>query len=112
MEPNLWQVDRYRDFLEARRQLLAGSAQRFLEQLRTGTASGETLRQPVHVEPETTDDPRVVRMTTPCSAITVLRSGSAMLGRAGESRAPFLHAVHEHRWAQHAELGAHGSQGQ
>ena len=53
----LWQIDRYPDFLAARRELLAGAANSFLGELRTGTASGanEVLeRQKVLVE--TIDD--------------------------------------------------------
>ena len=56
-DPALWRIDRYPDFLAARRELLAGAANAFLGALRTGTASGanEVLeRQKVLVE--TIDD--------------------------------------------------------
>ena len=56
-DPALWRIDRYPDFLAARRELLAGAANTFLGALRTGTASGanEVLeRQKVLVE--TIDD--------------------------------------------------------
>lgn len=56
-DPALWRIDRYLDFLAARRELLAGAANAFLGALRTGTASGanEVLeRQKVLVE--TIDD--------------------------------------------------------
>lgn len=40
-DPELWQVDRYLDFLAARRKLLAASAQSFLESLRSAEAPHE-----------------------------------------------------------------------
>jgi Protein of unknown function DUF262 len=39
-DPTLWQIDRYPDFLAARRELLADAANTFLGSLRTGTAPG------------------------------------------------------------------------
>ena len=36
-DPGLWRVDRYLDFLAARRELLAGAANAFLDQLRSGS---------------------------------------------------------------------------
>ena len=46
-DPALWQIDRYPDFLAARRELLAGAANAFLGSLRTGTApaAGELLER-------------------------------------------------------------------
>lgn len=41
-DPALWRIDRYRDFLAARRELLAASAQGFLTQLRDGVAPVKT----------------------------------------------------------------------
>jgi hypothetical protein len=39
-DPALWRVDRYPDFLAARRELLAAAANGFLDRLRSGNASG------------------------------------------------------------------------
>ena len=39
-DPALWRIDRYPDFLEARRELLAAAANAFLNQLRSGSAAG------------------------------------------------------------------------
>jgi hypothetical protein len=39
-DPELWRIDRYPDFLAARRELLANAANTFLDQLRSGNASG------------------------------------------------------------------------
>jgi hypothetical protein len=39
-DPGLWRIDRYPDFLAARRELLANAANTFLDQLRSGKASG------------------------------------------------------------------------
>jgi hypothetical protein len=39
-DPALWQIDRYPDFLTARRELLAQAANNFLNQMRTGSAAG------------------------------------------------------------------------
>jgi hypothetical protein len=39
-DPELWRIDRYPDFLAARRELLANAANTFLDQLRSGSASG------------------------------------------------------------------------
>ncbi|GAA1190068.1 GmrSD restriction endonuclease domain-containing protein [Prauserella alba] len=49
-DTELWHVDRYEDFLEARKELLAGAAQGFLSQLREGTSqhAGQRL-QPLAV---------------------------------------------------------------
>lgn len=53
---SLWTVDRYRDFLSARRQLLAGAANRFLDDLRSGNAA----RQPHPLERVTISSPNDV----------------------------------------------------
>ena len=39
-DPALWRIDRYPDFLAARRELLAGAANTFLDQLRSGSVPG------------------------------------------------------------------------
>jgi hypothetical protein len=39
-DPELWRIDRYPDFLTARRELLSNAANTFLDQLRSGNASG------------------------------------------------------------------------
>jgi hypothetical protein len=39
-DPALWRIDRYPDFLAARRELLAEAANSFLDQLRSGSAAG------------------------------------------------------------------------
>jgi hypothetical protein len=39
-DPALWRIDRYPDFLAARRELLAAAANGFLSQLRSGSAAG------------------------------------------------------------------------
>jgi hypothetical protein len=39
-DPALWRIDRYPDFLAARRELLADAANTFLDQLRSGSLSG------------------------------------------------------------------------
>lgn len=39
LDPALWEIDRYRDFLEARRELLAQAANQFLNQLLHGTVA-------------------------------------------------------------------------
>jgi len=58
-DPDLWQVERYLDFLAARRELLAASAQSFLDSLRASDAPhGEANLQPLQVAPEVVDDPR------------------------------------------------------
>ncbi len=40
MDPDLWTTDRYEDFLEARRQVLAAAANSFLSSLRAGSLEG------------------------------------------------------------------------
>lgn len=58
-DPELWKVERYLDFLAARRRLLASSAQSFLESLRASDAPhDEAVLEPLRVEPELVDDPR------------------------------------------------------
>ena len=56
LEPDLWRLDRYEDFLAARRELLAGAANEFLETLRRGDVPEEEVeirvveRGPVSVQ--------------------------------------------------------------
>ena len=47
LEPELWEVDRYEDFLTARRDLLAAAANDFLETLRRGEVPEEEVEIPV-----------------------------------------------------------------
>jgi hypothetical protein len=47
VDPTLWQVDNYHDFLAARRVLLAEAANTFLESLLIGTAPEEEVSPPV-----------------------------------------------------------------
>ena len=56
-DPALWRIDRYPDFLAARRELLADAANAFLGALRTGTAPGANeLLERQKVVVETIDD--------------------------------------------------------
>lgn len=48
-DPALWRVERYRDFLETRRQMLARTANDFLTELRTGTTAAAADLEPVTV---------------------------------------------------------------
>lgn len=58
-DPDLWRVERYRDFLAARRELLAESAQSFLEGLRSdGGKNDDTELGRLQVTDEVADDPR------------------------------------------------------
>lgn len=58
-DPELWHVDRYADFLAARRALLAASAQSFLESLRNpNTQHDDVLLEGLQVDEEVVDDPR------------------------------------------------------
>ena len=60
-DPGLWRVERYRDFLAARRELLAEAAQSFLERLRDG-AGEEVDLQPLPVTDEQAADPRAFQV--------------------------------------------------
>jgi hypothetical protein len=46
-DPALWRVERYRDFLAARRALLAQAANKFLDSLAAGAVSAEPVAVPV-----------------------------------------------------------------
>jgi hypothetical protein len=46
-DPELWKIERYRDFLAARRQLLAQAANSFLDSLLAGTIKAEPVTAPV-----------------------------------------------------------------
>jgi hypothetical protein len=46
MDRDLWQIDRFREFLAARRELLAQAANGFLDSLITGSASSEPVSEP------------------------------------------------------------------
>jgi hypothetical protein len=63
-DPALWRIDRYPDFLAARRELLADAASSFLDQLRsgTGTATAVTLER-IEVSVADEDDDRVAQVT-------------------------------------------------
>lgn len=56
-DSGLWRVDRYRDFLDARRRMLAEAANSFLTELRTGTGAPTAPHlQPVTVASEDPDE--------------------------------------------------------
>lgn len=58
-DPELWRVERYADFLAARRELLAASAQSFLESLRNPEAPHDDMvLERLLVADEVVDDPR------------------------------------------------------
>lgn len=57
MDPQLWRVARYREFLEARRELLAAAANNFLDGLLQHSRAAPSLAQPSHtVQVSATDD--------------------------------------------------------
>lgn len=58
-DPNLWRVERYQDFLAARRELLAASGQSFLDSLRNPEAPHDDVAlERLQVADEVIDDPR------------------------------------------------------
>ncbi|KKC06287.1 hypothetical protein AWC17_08380 [Mycobacterium nebraskense] len=58
-DPDLWRVERYSDFLAARRELLAASAQSFLEGLRNPEGPhDDRILERLEVAEEVIDDPR------------------------------------------------------
>lgn len=57
-DPELWRVERYHDFLAARRELLAESAQRFLSSLLSSEGGDAAPLERLQVAEETVDDPR------------------------------------------------------
>lgn len=62
-DPELWQVQRYTDFLAARRELLAASAQSFLESLRNPEGPhDDAVLERLQVADEVIDDPRGEQM--------------------------------------------------
>lgn len=60
-DPSLWRVDRYDDFLAARRELLAEAAESFLEELRAGASEGAALR-PLTVTAAQDEGPRAAQV--------------------------------------------------
>lgn len=72
-DPDLWRVERYGDFLAARRELLAQAAQSFLTELRTGTAPEAEVRlQPIRVVIDDTDDIRAMQVKALVEELTRL----------------------------------------
>jgi Protein of unknown function DUF262 len=70
-DPELWRVDRYHDFLAARRELLAASATSFLDSLRSPVAPhGEEQLQPLGVADEVSDDPRSAQVSAVIKDLT------------------------------------------
>ncbi|MFL1376680.1 GmrSD restriction endonuclease domain-containing protein [Nocardiopsis protaetiae] len=62
-DPELWRPERYSDFLAARRELLAGAARSFLEELREGTAQEDPADlAPLTVTAERSLDPRAMQI--------------------------------------------------
>ncbi len=60
-DPTLWHIDRYRDFLAVRREMLATAANAFLGQLASGTAApAEDVPRVVMVSEEEPDEPEEV----------------------------------------------------
>ena len=57
-DPSLWRVERYRDFLAARREMLAEAAQSFLDGLLEGTHEDGRELQPLTVVAQDAVDPR------------------------------------------------------
>ena len=58
-DPELWRVERYADFLAARRKLLAATAQSFLESLRSPESPHDNVTlERLQVADEVVDDPR------------------------------------------------------
>ena len=73
MDPDLWRVDRYLDFLAARRELLAQAAQSFLTELRDGvTAAAAPALQPVVVVADEQDDVRAAQIKAMVEELTRL----------------------------------------
>lgn len=68
---DLWQVERYRDFLAARRELLAESAQRFLSSLlnSASTTDGAVL-EPLQVADEVVNEPRAEQVQAVITELT------------------------------------------
>lgn len=64
-DPELWRIDRYPDFLAARRELLAEAANTLLDQLRWGGAPGDgrPLERLTMVEEAEDSDSRVAQVT-------------------------------------------------
>jgi hypothetical protein len=71
MEPDLWRLERYREFLAARRELLAEAANRFLAELAGGAA------------PDIAAGPRVIEQHAAAPAVELLDNASR---RISESR--------------------------
>lgn len=62
-DPELWRVEHYADFLAARRELLAASAQSFLDSLRNPDAPhDEVILERLQVADEEIDDPRAEQL--------------------------------------------------
>lgn len=78
-DPDLWRVERYGDFLAARRELLADAAASFLAELRTGATSDSAELRPVTVRAEDTDDARTVQIATLIEELTRLGYGTPEL---------------------------------
>lgn len=64
LDPELWKVENYPEFLEARRELLARAAEEFLDGLRSGTdsASSEPLRPVTLLPSDEPDDARAAQL--------------------------------------------------
>jgi hypothetical protein len=64
-DPELWRVDRYLDFLAALRELLAASAQTFLDSLRGPEGPHDEVKlERLQVADEVVDDPRSEQVRT------------------------------------------------
>lgn len=72
-DPGLWKVERYPEFLEARRELLAEAAQSFLTELRSGGASdGGVELEPLSMAGDDAGDARAAQVRELVSELTRL----------------------------------------
>ncbi|PRW65238.1 GmrSD restriction endonuclease domain-containing protein [Actinopolyspora mortivallis] len=63
-DPELWKIERYPEFLQARRELLAEAAQSFLTELRTGETSADRVElQPLSMASEEESDARAAQVS-------------------------------------------------
>lgn len=73
-DPALWELDRFSEFLAARRELLANAANDYLDSLLDGSASADDLPRldPAAQTPEDSDDPRAAQFADGLAALRTL----------------------------------------
>jgi hypothetical protein len=103
---SLWRIEAYRDFLAARRELLADAAQSFLTELRNGSATSSAELTPIQVVIDDADDVRAAQIKGLVEELVRLGCAEPALdSEIADPATGHLLGVAEAFWANGLQLG-------